>query len=175
MLKDRLSERSQLQISIEEEPHEFKNGELQILLGRPEHHQELTNQFEKHRIPNLTDLAPGPEGFLLRWTEDHKLVAAGIDDRGCLYAVGELLRQVNVKQKSILLPKKLNIRTAPAFEIRGTQYGQSHVAKKLAKVRNWTDEETQRVILDYALAGANIFSTRTGAMFDFIKSYGLMT
>lgn len=175
LLKDRLAERGQLQIRIEEEPQEFKTRELQILLGRPEHHHELTNQFEKHRIPLLTDLAPGPEGFLLRWTEDHQLVAAGIDDRGCLYAVGELLRQVIVKQKSILLPKALNILTAPAYEIRGTQYGQSHIAKRLSKVRNWTDEETQRVIQDYALAGANIFSTRAGAMFDFIKSYGLMT
>lgn len=54
------------------------------------------------------------------------------------------------------------MRTAPAFEIRGTQFGQSSVAKSLAHVRDWTEAETQRVILDYALAGANIFSTGPG-------------
>jgi len=73
------------------------------------------------------------------------------------------------------ISEDFKIRTAPAFEIRGTQYGQSHVAKKLARVRDWTAAETQRVILDYALAGANVFNTGPGPMFDFIKSYGLMT
>lgn len=175
LLKDRLLERSQLQIRIEVEAPHLGADQLQILLGRPEHHQVLASQFEKHRIPKLTDLAPGPEGFLLQWIGGDQLIAAGIDDRGCLYAVGELLRQITSKQNSILLPGELNIRTAPAFEIRGTQYGQSHIAKRLAKVRDWTEQETQRVILDYALAGANIFSTQAGPMFDFIKSYGLMT
>jgi hypothetical protein len=73
------------------------------------------------------------------------------------------------------LPKNLNVRSAPALQIRGTQYGQSGVAKSLAHVRTWSDAETQRVIMDYALAGANIFSTEPGPMFDFIKSFGLMT
>lgn len=175
LLKDRLSERSELQIRIQQETSALNDNQLQVLLGRPEHSRVIANQFEKYRIPELTELAPGPEGYLLRWTGDHQLLAAGIDDRGCLYAVGELLRQVISKPKSILLPSALNIRTAPAFEIRGTQYGQSGVAKRLAKVRDWTEEETQGVILDYALAGANIFSTQAGLMFEFIKSYGLMT
>ena len=83
------------------------------------------------------------------------------------------LRSIN--DGVIEVPQNIAIRTAPAFEIRGTQYGQSHVAKKLAHVRNWTEVETQRVILDYALAGANIFNTSPGPMFDFIKSFGLMT
>lgn len=175
LLKERLSERSQLQIRIEQEIAEFNPNELQVLLGKPDHHAIIKTQFDMYRIPKLTELAPGPEGFLLRWTGDHQLLAAGIDDRGCLYVVGEILRQATSRQSSILISAALDIRTAPAFEIRGTQYGQSHVAKRLAKVRDWTDEETQRVILDYALAGANIFTTGSGPMFDFIKSYGLMT
>lgn len=103
------------------------------------------------------------------------MLAAGVDNRGCLYAIGELLRQALIQNGEITLPDDLHIRAAPAFEIRGTQFGQSHVAKRLAHVRDWTVEETQRVILDYALAGANIFNTAPGPMFDFIKSYGLMT
>ena len=175
LLRNRLAEKSQLQIHITQESITSNANELLILLGRPDHSKSMANQFEKYRIPKLTELAPGPEGFLLRWTGDHQLLAAGIDDRGCLYAVGELLRQIEFGKKSIKISDDLNIRTAPAFEIRGTQYGQSHVAKKLAHVRDWTEEETQRVILDYALAGSNIFVTGPGPMFDFIKSYGLMT
>ena len=172
LLKDRINEKSAIRISIGKVP---ENEGLNIVLGRPDHHERLNNLFEQHRIPMLTDLAPGPEGFLLRKLDAQTLIAAGIDDRGCLYVVGELLRQIGYKEDQISIPNDLNIRTAPAFEIRGTQFGQSGVAKRLAKVRDWTEEETQRVILDYALAGANIFSVKSGPMYDFIKSYGLMT
>ncbi|KAA3663204.1 MAG: hypothetical protein DWQ10_00655, partial [Calditrichaeota bacterium] len=153
-------------------------NQLVILLGIPQLHSEIATLFKKHRIPVLSELEPGPEGFLLKIFPDANnpvLLAASVDDRGCLYAIGELLRQAVIQNGQITLPDDLHIRTAPAFEIRGTQFGQSGVAKKLAHVRDWTAEETQRVILDYALAGANIFNAAPGPMFDFIKSLGLMT
>lgn len=176
LLKDRILEKSGIAVDILKEPAKITQGDaLIILLGRPDHHEAITQQFNKHRIPELTALAPGPEGFLLRRTETNILVVAGYDDRGCLYAVGELLRQITFRSDHVLIPENLNIRTAPAFEIRGTQFGQSHVALQLSKVRRWTEEETQRVILDEALAGANVFSVGPGPMFEFIKSFGLMT
>jgi hypothetical protein len=176
LLKDRILEKSGVAIDISQESEiDSNSGDFSILLGRPDHHNGIAQQLRKHRIPELSALAPGPEGFLLRQTEVNLLVAAGYDDRGCLYVVGELLRQITFRSGHVLIPENLNIRTAPAFEIRGTQFGQSHVARQVAKVRPWTMEETQRVILDEALSGANIFSVGPGPMFEFIKSYGLMT
>lgn len=175
LLKDRILEKSSVNIEIFQEPLQDNDDAFVILLGRPDHHHAITGIFEKFRIQKLSNLAPGPEGFLLQSIGDRLLIAAGIDDRGCLYAAGELLRQISFGDDHVLIPADLNIRTAPAFEIRGTQYGQSHVAKNIAKVRDWKEEETQRVILDYALAGANIFSTGPGPMHEFIKSFGLMT
>jgi hypothetical protein len=151
------------------------DDELLVLLGIPNHHVGIAAAFDAGRIAPLTNLAPGAEGFLLKALDANTIMAAGVDDRGCLYAVGELLRQAVFKAKGFELPDALEVRSAPAFEIRGTQYGQSHIAKSLAGVRDWTEVETQRMIMDYALAGANIFSTGPGPMFDFIKSYGLMT
>ncbi len=151
---------------------------LLVLLGSLDRHEALAEWFHANRVKPLTDLDPGLEGFLVHFdtSEDaNLLIAAGYDDRGTLYAVGEILRQVILTPESVQVPDELNVRTAPAFEVRGTQYGQSHVAKSKAHVRDWTDEETERVILDYALAGANVFTTEAGPMFDFIKSYGLMT
>jgi len=175
LLKDRILERSDINIVITKgNRNEISNG-LTIMFGNPENYFHLQKLFAQYRIPNLTDLAPGPEGFLLTMVQPDLLLAAGYDDRGCLYAIGELLRQLKFKEDYISIPDDLNIRTAPAFEIRGTQFGQSGTAKRIAKVRDWTDEETKRVILDYALAGANIFSVSPGPMFDFLKSYGLMT
>ena len=175
LLSERLSEGSAIDVRVTTEA-EGRPEVLQILLGISAHHTDLATRFEEHRTDPLTDLAPGPEGFLLQaFPEDNTILAAGIDERGCLYAVGELLRRVTYASDSIYIDDSLRIRTAPAFEVRGSQYGQSGVARELAQVREWTEDETMRAILDYALAGANVFSTGPGPIYDRIKSYGLMT
>lgn len=175
LLADRLAEGSQLDVQVATKP---TTDSTTILLGIPTHNADIADIFETPRINPLTELAPGPEGFLLQTITDGDtpfLLAAGMDERGCLYAVGELLRQTVFHADHITVPDGLKVRTAPAFEIRGTQYGQSGVAQKLAKVRPWTEDETMRMILDYALAGANVFSVDAGPIYDRIKSYGLMT
>lgn len=179
LLISRLNEIQGVQASkqVQSEEIALSNNKLVILLGNS-NQTEISRQFKLKRIPQLTWLKPGVEGFHLQFFQKEEgqfLIAAGIDDRGCLYAVGELLRQIEQTENGFEIASDLKVRTAPAFEIRGTQYGQSHVAKRLSDVRDWTEEETQRCILDYALAGANIFSTSAGPMFDFIKSYGLLT
>ena len=153
------------------------SGGLTILLGIPDHHEACAAWLRDRRIPELTERNPGPEGFLIESAFDGPrpvLIAASVDDRGALYAVGEILRRIAIHADRIEVADGISVRTAPAFEVRGTQYGQSYVAKSKAHVRDWTDEETQRVILDYALAGANTFEAEPGPMFDFLKSYGLM-
>ena len=180
LLASRLSEPAGLpvRIQVESDSISAETGELLILLGIAENHDAVSEQFESHRIEPLNDADPGPEGFILKTLPQSNsltLLAAGVDERGVLYAVGEILRQIVITEGGLSLPFPLEVRTAPAFEIRGTQYGQSHIAKTRAKVRDWTEEETKRMILDYALAGANVFSTAAGPIFDFLKSYGLMT
>ena len=179
LLADRLNESDvRTRIETENKPGEVAPGVLLVLLGIPEHHHALGRLFDSYRIPGLTQGNPGPEGFLLKMVSDEQhdlLIAAGVDNRGCLYAVGELLRSSDCLKGIISLPPDLAVRTAPAFEIRGTEIGQSGVAKRLAKVRDWTGEETRRAALDYALAGANIFPIRDEEMYDFFRSYDLMT
>jgi len=177
LLADRLRERSGVKVAVLPETTR-PSGAPRILLGIPENHRTLSAVFDVHRIPPLGELAPGPEGYLLQAIEltgGPAILVAGVDNRGCLYAVGELLRRTVFREGGVTFPVDLHVRTAPAFEIRGTQYGQSHVARDVAQVRPWTDEETQRCILDYALAGANVFDTNSGPMFDFLKSFDLMT
>ena len=180
LLAERLDESGVVNTRIEREnlPGEVHPGELLVLLGIPGHHNEISRLFDSYRIPALTELSPGPEGFLLRMFSDEKnklLLAAGADDRGCLYAVGEILRRYTYRDAVLEIPQDLEVRTAPAFEIRGTQIGQSHVALTLAHVRSWTQEESRRAMLDYALAGANIFPAPDSKTFDLIRSFGLMT
>ena len=179
LLAERLEELPEIKTEIVTDDKKSLQDELTILLGVPENHRVIANHFGIGLIEPLSWLEPGAEGFLLKLMQEENtqyILAAGVDERGCLYAAGEFLRQIRVDEnRGISVPENLNIRTAPAFEIRGTQFGQSGVSKSLAKVRDWTDKETQRVILNYALAGANTFSTEDGQMSDFLKSYGLMT
>jgi len=179
LLYDRLNEMSQIDIRIESELEygTLSGSELLVYLGTTDHHGGIQHYIEQERIEPLGELAPGPEGFLLRMlnTEQPTLLAVGVDERGCLYAVGELLRQLKFNKTSVELSEQLNVRSAPAFEIRGTQYGQSHIAKQVGKVRDWTEEETQRMIMDYALAGANVFEVEPGPIYEYVKSFGLMT
>ena len=84
-------------IEPENEPGKVAPGELLVLLGIPGHHNAIGRLFDSYRIPGLTELSPGPEGFLLRVFSDEQnevLLVAGTDDRGCLYAVGEILRRI---------------------------------------------------------------------------------
>jgi hypothetical protein len=158
LLAERISEPSGLPSRIVEATVSANTGELRILLGIPANHDGIHQQFDAHRIPPLGPLAPGPEGFLLQTLQDAQgslLLAAGIDERGVLYAAGEILRRMEIAESSFHFPDTLHVRTAPAYEIRGTQFGQSHVALNKAKVRPWTDEEMRHAILDFALAGLN--------------------
>ena len=157
--------------------------DLVILLGIPEHHAALRARLDALRIPALTGLAPGPEGFLLETVPTEgglEVLAAGVDPLGVLYAAGEFLRRSVIRETSLEFPSSFTVRTAPAFEIRGTQFGQSGVALTRAKVRAWTAQDRRRAILDFALAGLNTVEIGKGLRADapeyrLLKSFGLKT
>lgn len=177
LLASRLSEEADLSTRVEVEPKSGVEGELLILLGAASRHSGIAEVLDRLRIEPPDESDPGPEGFLVKGYETEAgpiLIAAGVDDRGCLYAVGEILRRARVKEQETLLTLPFEIRTAPAFEVRGTQFEKSSVSKLKGRARDWTEEERQRVILDYTLAGANVFSTDDPVYFHFLKSYGLM-
>ncbi|MCC7500071.1 MAG: hypothetical protein IT160_20995 [Bryobacterales bacterium] len=185
LLAERISRPAGIAVRVESEGSAVKAapGELLILLGMPEHHRALARALDDLNIPKLTWLEPGAEGFVLqsaRRGERTVLVAAGIDPRGVLYAAGEILRRMTMAEGSFDLPEQLRVRTAPAFEVRGTQFGQSSVALTRGKVRRWTFEDRRRAILDFALAGLNTMEVGAGAKADdetyrLLKSFGLKT
>lgn len=144
-------------------------GGTHIFLGLPENHARLRAQFNEQRIAPLTDLSPGPEGFLLKTiprASGSMVILAGRDARGLLYGAGELLRQVTLRGNALELSDNLSVRSAPAFEVRGTQFGQSGVALSRAKVRPWTDADRRSALLDMALAGLNTTEVGDGVRAD---------
>ena len=186
ILVQRLFETGQLQARIESEAESksLESTDLLVLLGIPSHHDAIKTLFEKRRIAPFTPVSPGPEGFLLQTIVDDNrmsVLAAGVDEPGVVYAVGEILRQALVREGHLVFPSDLVLRTAPAFEVRGTQTGQSGVMQEKGKARKWIPAEREHAMTDTILAGANTISSdseggaKDDPTYDFMKSLGMKT
>ncbi len=107
LLRQRIAEPSDLPTHVERTAGAGAKNSLLILLGIPAHHPELQKQLEADQIPALTQRDPGPEGFLVKMlADDNVLMAAGVDQRGVLYAAGEILRQLEIKENSVEVPRR---------------------------------------------------------------------
>lgn len=188
VLKRRILEKTEVGIStIPSSGYRAKEGSapgtLFLFAGIASGNTALNVVLESMRLTAVSADDPGPEGFLFRAVpagpgKRSVAILNGVDQRGLLYAVGAFLRECGYLPQAIEIGA-VNRRTAPAFEIRGTQYGQSSVALTKAKARPWSREEKHRAILDLALAGANIFLTESTPKNEleelaFLKSFDLM-
>ena len=120
-----------------------------------------------------------PEGFALKTIQDGNdrvLLAVGADDRGVLYAAGEIVRRLHYEEEHVELAA-VDISTSPGFRFRGFSANQGGTMMTATKARPWTEDERYGVMLDYALAGGNCFYTeeKPGPTYQFVKSFSLMT
>jgi len=94
------------------------------------------------------------EGFRL-FTKEGEHPAAIIcaaDSRGLLYGVGRLLRKMEMRSQSILVPAGLQITTAPKVPLRGDQLG---YRPKVNAYDAWTPAQFDQYIRELALFGVN--------------------
>lgn len=113
-----------------------------------------------------------PEGYAAK-SAGSAVLAVGADDRGVLYAAGEVLRRLRSLGDAVAV-QPFSISTAPAYRYRGSSANQGGTMRQITGARPWTPQELRDYTLDFALAGANCFYAH-GEMFDFVKSFGLMS
>lgn len=177
ILFDRLSRRSAADVTITRFREE--DTDLHIIIGQSEDYPRLEGLQEEHGIMLPGGDAPYPESFAVKRVETDTgplLVAIGADPRGVLYAAGEVLRQFAYNDNELLLGD-VDVSTSPAYRFRGFSANQGTTMRKTTGARGWTSDELFEVVQDYALAGANIFYVERdgGALYDYVKSLGLMT
>ena len=101
------------------------------------------------------EFAARPEGFRIDRDGD-ALIVTGNDARGVLYGVGWLLRHLEVRRSSVLLPDALldggPVRSAPHYPLRGHQIG---YRPKTNSYAGWTVAEWEQYIRELAIFGAN--------------------
>jgi hypothetical protein len=107
------------------------------------------------RRRSLGDLpAPGPEGFVLSSADDRgalRIVVAGADERGVLFGVGQLLREMGMNRGALHVPP-LHRSSTPQARLRGHQLG---YRPKANSYDGWTVATWDQYIRDLAVFGAN--------------------
>ncbi len=179
VLKQRLQKNSRVDVTISQEP-DLSAG-LHIYLGLASKSDRLNELSNKYNIRLPGYAKPAAEGYAVKLvTLDNApvIIAVGNDNRGMLYAVGEILRQMKPDKLAVRF-QTFDVSTVPAYRFRGANNAQGGTMRKYTKSRTWTADEWKQVILDYALAGANCFYAEewgsTSERTKFLKSFDLLT
>ncbi|HUX59508.1 MAG TPA: PA14 domain-containing protein [Bacteroidales bacterium] len=85
-------------------------------------------------------------------TEGNSIYCVGNDERGALYAVGNLLRLLYMDRDKLLLNKKIQISSAPRYSLRGHQMG---YRAKTNAYDAWTIEMWEQYFRDMIVFGMN--------------------
>lgn len=93
-----------------------------------------------------------PEGYRIGIANGKNVVIAGNDERGELFGVGRLLRNLRLGRDSIKLPADLKISTAPETLLRGHQLG---FRPKTNSYDAFTIQMWEQYIRDLAIFGTN--------------------
>ncbi len=101
----------------------------------------------------LNDLnETGPEGYRIINADQNKILIIGHDQRGALYGVGKLLRKMELRKNSVLIPDNLALSSTPKYPIRGHQLG---YRPKTNSYDAWSVVQFDQYIRELAIFGAN--------------------
>ncbi len=96
-----------------------------------------------------------PEGFSVEVRSDGPSAAAFVlagDDRGVLFGVGRLLREMRMFRGKLLIPAGFQVSTAPRYALRGHQMG---YRPKTNSYDGWTPAIWEQYIRDLIVFGTN--------------------
>ena len=97
-------------------------------------------------------LVDRPEGFRILTPNATTVLVAGNDERGVLFGVGRLLRELRLQRNSINCPAKMQISTAPQTKLRGHQLG---YRQKTNSYDGWDVSHWEQYYRDLAVFGTN--------------------
>jgi hypothetical protein len=96
---------------------------------------------------------PGPEGYSILTDKARRtVVVAGHDDRGVLFGVGRLLRELRIGPDHVWLPEGFQVRSTPKLVLRGHQLG---YRPKTNSYDAWDVPRWEQYIRDLAVFGTN--------------------
>lgn len=155
------------------------SGDLHVYLGVSGHDPALDALCQAHGLKLPGREKPFAEGYAVKSVlleGKPAILALAVDDRGALYAAGEIYRRARVGDGTIVFDA-IDVSTAPAYRFRGFSPSQGGSMIKHTGARPWTGVETHERLFDSILAGANTFyaGRYEDDYYRELKSMGLMT
>lgn len=97
---------------------------------------------------------PGREGYRLASLSGYgsSLVVSGADERGVLYGLGKLLRKLEMRTESVILPDPCHLSSTPKATLRGHQLG---YRPKTNAYDMWSKNHYRQYIRELAIFGVN--------------------
>ncbi|MGH9163223.1 MAG: hypothetical protein ACRD2X_24945, partial [Vicinamibacteraceae bacterium] len=123
-----------------------------LVIGTPESLQSQAREIPGG-VPSVAP--PGAEGYVLRVEADRTpatVLVMGADDRGMLFGVGRLLREMRMAPGKLSLRSDLQLATAPDVALRGHQLG---YRPKTNSYDGFTVAMWEQYIRDLAIFGTN--------------------
>ena len=145
-LVEEVESRTAIRIPVQ---NKWPSGDQPVIAVGP---LSKAQEFAGDNTSNLTSgRKPGLEGYTIK-TSSKAVVIGGTDSRGVLYGVGHLLRKLEMREASIILPKPLDVTTTPKTGLRGHQLG---FRPKTNSYDAWTVSQWEQYIRELALFGTN--------------------
>jgi hypothetical protein len=149
MLRDEIEKRTR--IGLEVVPKIPGPDEVVVLIGTAEESAE-----QSYRPPAGVEVPAKADAYAL-WidTSNRKaptICAAGHDDRGTLFAVGRLLRLLEMSRDKVKLDSDIKVATAPRYSLRGHQLG---YRPKTNSYDAWTIEMWEQYYREIVVFGMN--------------------
>jgi hypothetical protein len=116
---------------------------------------EVRRLLDKQGVRLQTPVRPKPEGYQVGVSGDEAAAIvwiAGNDDRGILFGVGRLLRELRLGRQKVGLPADFKEESAPTTALRGHQIG---YRPKTNSYDGWTVAMWEQYIRDLAVFGCN--------------------
>ncbi len=142
MLLDEVHKRTQVKLPVENKLPAA--GQTAIIVGNRDKLKQLSTGFTAQE-------AKGAEGYRLA-SAGNRVLVSGNDERGVLFGVGALLRNLHMTAGKLTLADGLDINTAPASPIRGHQLG---YRPKTNSYDAWDLKQWEQYYRDLAVFGCN--------------------
>jgi len=149
MLADEIDKRTRIALEIVSKMP--AKNEVTLVIG-------TANNLAKnsYKPPAGFEVPQKVDGFAI-WTDTSKrnaatICTAGYDDRGTLFAVGRLLRLLDMDRDSLKLDSDITISTAPKYPLRGHQFS---YRPKTNSYDGWTLAMWEQYYRDMIVFGTN--------------------
>ncbi len=152
LLVEEVRNRSQLEWNVS---LRWPTGDVPVIALGPARLFDSFPRELREQFPGLT-LSKEKEGFRIRTSVEAQsapvLAIIGNDERGVLFGVGRLLRELHLARGRAALPEGLNLASAPKYPLRGHQLG---YRPKTNSYDAWDATLWEQYIRDLAVFGNN--------------------